>query len=291
MTTLKVAWGTPGAWPRRLGAALGRVDEPPAAEPPREGSGAHVDAMARVPRSVRTAPLGLPSEETIVIAQPPVAVRRGAWRRARHRVVALLAVLLLVAGALLFVLPPTRSFAYQYFEGYPHFDHLQKATIRWWVPPPMAIDDPYYVTKIGQAAGLWSGSTTVDVTHDPGGNLTPMHIAARLYWDPGSKFGGYGGPSCYNTSTHHVVCSPGANMYLNEARLDTFRGVDDNTVLVVAVHEMGHTLGLGHVWDGCGTGYNQGIMQPSTDSWSVCGWVSPRPDDINGIENLYSTTK
>jgi len=290
MTTVMVAWRSPGAWPRRLAAALGRVDEPPAEARSPEEPGRPTDATARVPRPVHAAPLDLLSAEAIAIVQRPAAASR-ARRLVPQRVIALLAVLLLVAGALLFVLPPTRSFAYQYFEGYPHFDHLQKTTIRWWVPPPMAIDDPYYVTKIGQAAGLWSGSTTVDITHDPNGNLTPMHIAARLYWDPNDAAVGWGGPSCYNGTTHHVVCSPGGAFKLNTAHLDARRGVDDTYVTVAALHEMGHTLGLAHVWDGCGTGWHQGVMQPTMASWSVCHWATPQPDDINGIENLYSATK
>lgn len=295
--------GVPWAWARRLWRSLAEqeTDRSGAAPLPKGAvSAVDSDMLRGAERRLRPAVEALkltsserPSTTRIPAASGGVVMTGSRMDRVRRsRLLQLAGVVVLMAGAMIVAWPPSRSDAYQYYDEYPHLDHSKKTEIRWWMTQPPGPDLFYYQSRIFEATAQWNISTDVKLTQDArGASATPMHIHAWLYSDPDDPYGGWGGLYGPLDNSHHVTPSPGGFIRLNMATMDKYRGTDDMVVTVLAMHELGHAMGLAHVWDGCDSGaWHQGIMQQGS-AWKACAWDSPQPDDINGINNLYSAGK
>jgi len=57
---------------------------------------------------------------------------------------------------------------------------------------------------------------------------------------------------------------------------------DSNADQMVAVHELGHGIGLDHV------NITSSVMQPTTGAWFTYHINTPQPDDENGVRALYN---
>lgn len=211
--------------------------------------------------------------------------------RGAIRIMAACLAVVLMSGGLILASSPTRTEAYLYYPDYPHMDHDHKLELKWylWRWPEL----PFYRYAVEDAARRWSFATDVKIVENVA-EFTPLHIVTQRYYDSQDSAWGRGRVGDrYNTSSHHIVSTPGGYAWLNGAHLDKYRGDAQNPyVMLLGLHEFGHAMGLDHVWDGCGSGWNYGIMQPNLrTAWEDCGWDSPRSDDINGINNLYSAGK
>lgn len=83
-------------------------------------------------------------------------------------------------------------------------------------------------------------------------------------------------PSCF-----HTVYNGNVEIKFN---LTYLSGLGANRLRSTANHELGHALALQHTGSLCGS---PAIMYASGARYTTCGWYTPRPDDINGVNARY----
>jgi hypothetical protein len=62
-----------------------------------------------------------------------------------------------------------------------------------------------------------------------------------------------------------------------------------NNRITVAVHEMGHSIGVGHNGNTSCSGSVAGVMYPDAIAkYNACGWTSPTADDVRGAIDAHN---
>ena len=150
--------------------------------------------------------------------------------------------------------------------------HFNTPNLKW----KDATTRPGYAGPAQNAATAWTATPTPIY-------LTKVTSGANIQVNDGN----FGDPS-FNGITYPSGCDSNQHWtativtWFNRAALDTKSvAARQNTM----VHELGHALGLAHTFDpNCAT---MGIMYVSDASFVSCGFTTPRPDDIDGINFLY----
>lgn len=90
-------------------------------------------------------------------------------------------------------------------------------------------------------------------------------------------------PSCLGLPVD-VYSGNNTNIVFNETQMNLLTSGQRK---LVAMHELGHTYGLGHMPTGCSL--TKSIMQQSQTKWT-CGWsgTPPYSDDVDGVRAIYN---
>lgn len=122
-----------------------------------------------------------------------------------------------------------------------------------------------------QAVNAWNADSGADIEfYKLGGNLT-----AQDEWNAGDNW--YGN-TAYSWSPDWYIGQNHFNWAHIVLNAQSMSGLPAYEQIDTAIHEMGHSVGLGHTY-GC-----IGIMEGTSN---FCGFTGPTSDDNNGINHLY----
>nr|AEY69043.1 matrix metalloproteinase [Thamnodynastes strigatus] len=163
---------------------------------------------------------------------------------------------------------------YTTFSGEPKWDHMD-LTYRVVNYSP-DLDDASIDDAFSRAFGVWSGVSPVTFTNKQDGNVDILiQFVSRDHGD-GSPFDGESGVLAHAYSPGRSPISGDA--HFDEDELWTQGGGNGISLFIVAAHEFGHSLGLGH-------SSTQGALMYPTYAYQAN--LQLNPDDVAGIQYLY----
>ncbi|XP_033126745.1 matrix metalloproteinase-16-like [Anneissia japonica] len=134
--------------------------------------------------------------------------------------------------------------------------------------------------EIERAFKVWSDVTPLTFRKVPAGNCDIVVLFAREEHGDGHSFDGRGG-----TLAHAYFPGPGigGDAHFDDDEHFTSRRSSGTNLFLVAAHEFGHSLGLGH------SDQRGALMAPYYQGYKQ-NFILPR-DDIRGIQELYGVKK
>lgn len=145
-----------------------------------------------------------------------------------------------------------------------------------------SIGDPAYMDAIREAFALWEAVADIDFVEVPDGNQTQLRLA---FDSIDGRYGTVGQAYSSGTSDEHYnPQNPRFSTDYAEIRFDlaeVWTAVPGDgratNFLTVAIHEIGHAIGLGHVDD------PNSIMHPTSND----PLTKPGPGDVAGVRLIY----
>lgn len=196
--------------------------------------------------------------------------------------------------SLIFILSvsSTTVFGYEYFSGYKFSNGIANGTYYNYASDNFNQEGTVYNFKSAFHGSMneWSSKTESDILNDETNNGYGDEKLALYAYDYGELglngwavmyvgstqiSGSNGGPPPPNQSWNFCKAT------LNAHDIQDDGAFTQNQARAVAIHEVGHCLGLAHENDGTAT------VMTSGEAFLNNNWLIPQTDDINGVNNLY----